>query len=206
MTERTLVLGLDFETTGLPKYGKENPADGADQPRACAVAAALHAPDGTQVKLLDTLIKPDGWTISAELTAIHGLTTEMCEAGGRPGAEVWAELESMMEQAAIIVGHNISFDLKIQRGEFRRCGRPDHYGEVATFCTMWECRKARGLKKPPKLVEAVQLVLGREMPSAHSALHDMRHAIEIYFTIKGECPAPVAKLPWKRDFSEVVNG
>jgi DNA polymerase-3 subunit epsilon len=196
------VMGLDVETTGLPEFGRDHPADGPGQPRVCSIAAGLYdeAPD-KPLRLLDTLIVPDGWNIGEDTRAIHGLTDERCAAEGRAIADVLAEVNAMMDEADMIVGHNVSFDLKLLRGELRRAGHYDRYGEHPYFCTMWLTKKAFGLKKTPKLTEAVQLALGVDHPSAHRALTDMMASVGIYFAIRDKVDAPKAKFPWIRDKS-----
>ena len=60
---------------------------------------------------LETLIKPDGWSIPPELTAtVHGITDEMCEDYGMPLVEAVTDLARMIDHADVIVGYNIEFD------------------------------------------------------------------------------------------------
>lgn len=195
-TKLYLAMCLDTESNGLPQYGKDNPADGADQPRICGLAVALFGETiNDVVEQFDCLIKPDGWTIGEDTTAIHGLTDAVCEAEGVPIASALNVINQMMDRADVIVGHNIAHDLKLLRGEFRRAGLPDRYGEVATFCTMWSGRKALGLKKIPNLSEALMAATGAVHEEAHRAKPDMLASAQVYFAVRERLPVPVPKLP-----------
>jgi DNA polymerase-3 subunit epsilon len=98
--------------------------------------------------------------------------------------------------ARLIVGHNVSFDLRIMRIALLRAGytkdrldalKPD------TFCTMnaappmlnlppTEKMKAAGFTKPkpPKLEECISHFFGEKLEGAHDALVDVRASLRVY--------------------------
>jgi DNA polymerase-3 subunit epsilon len=189
------LLFIDTETTGLPDFKK--PADDPSQPRVCSFAALVTDNTGTVINGFASLIKPDNWpAIDPKAFETHGLTLEHCDRYGVPAAIVFAVAEKMMGAADRRIGHNISFDLKILRGELRRAGLDDHYDKERDYCTMHKSRDlcqvpptdkmmAAGRKgfKVPSLEEAYQHFFGKPIVNPHTALADVRACMKIYFAI-----------------------
>lgn len=70
-----LALFYDTETTGLPLF--KEPSEHPDQPHIVQLAACLVDLDTRKtIASMDVIVKPNGWTIPAEVSAIHGITTE----------------------------------------------------------------------------------------------------------------------------------
>lgn len=68
-------LFFDTETSGLPRW--KEPSESPDQPHIVQLAAELVDLETREVlESMDVIVKPDGWTISAEMTAIHSITQE----------------------------------------------------------------------------------------------------------------------------------
>lgn len=188
------VLFFDTETTGLPDW--RAPSDAPQQPYIVQVAAMLNNEERKPMRRILSLIKPDGWIITDELTKIHGITTEMCEAEGRPLSGVLRELLDMMAEADVIVGHNVSFDMRMVRIATKRARI--EVPEYQTFCTMKKSADivnmaptfnmvAAGLDKPkpPKLTEAYQHFFN-ETFEAHNAMYDMEACARIYYHLKDQ--------------------
>lgn len=57
-----MIIFYDTETTGLPLW--REPSEHPDQPHIVEIAS------------MNALIRPDGWTISPEAAAIHGISQE----------------------------------------------------------------------------------------------------------------------------------
>ena len=195
---------FDVETTtGVPNF--KLPADHPDQPYICEVAALLMDGPGSVIGELDTLIKPDGWLIDPETEGIHGISAEMCETRGRPIDEVLVDLTRLIDQADVIAGYSVDFDLKMFRGACRRAGMDDRYAVVKDkrFDVMRACkplckipptprmRQKKGFKMP-KLVEAVEILLKRDHKGAHRAMADCRATAELYWYVNGEAIMKVA--------------
>lgn len=187
------ILFYDTETSGLPRW--DLPADDPTQPRCVDLAGILcKISDGTEIARFESLVKPDGWEIDEATAKIHGITTEIALAEGRPILEVLDEFDELVRQAGTMAAFNLRFDEKILRGERRRAGRPDGFGTVPVFCCMKAAmplckipatKKMRGAGmggfKTPNLGEAVNILLGREHLNAHRAMADTIAAKEIYF-------------------------
>lgn len=191
-----MILVFDTETTGLPDF-KARSAD-PGQPHLVQLAMVMHYDDGTEQSVLNQIIKPDGWTISAENAAIHGITHERAMDEGIAEVEAVGTFIMQQGRADLRVAHNEQFDRRIlriamTRGLFARDfieaieGRP-------SYCT---CNAAKPIlslpptdkmlaagftkPKPPKLEECMRHFFSEELPGAHDALIDVRACARIYF-------------------------
>lgn len=186
-----LLLFMDVETTGLFDYSK--PADAPGQPRIAEICGIMTDASGEPVEQLNVLIRPDGWTMSPEITAINGLTTEICAERGVPIREPLEWMAGRMVMAQKILAFGVNFDLKCLRGEFRRAGMDDLYplGEARKVDIQQMARKVTALpkNKTPKLIEAVDIILREKLEGAHGALEDTTAAMRIYFALIGNAPA-----------------
>ena len=184
MTDETYVV-VDTETSGLFDYTK--PADADGQPRMAAFAMLLLAPDFSVANEQSFLVKPDGWEMNATATAIHGLTQEKLLAEGVAVADVLAKYVEALKSNFVVVGYNVSYDLKVLRGELRRAALPDMFETTRSIDCMRPltdiCKipKAKGNGfKLPKLKEAYQSIFTKELVGAHGALADARACAEIF--------------------------
>lgn len=189
-----MIIFFDTETTGIPRW--DLPADDPSQPRIVDIGAILCEQDGTEVDRFESIVKPDGWTVAEGAAKVHGITTEIALEQGRPIAEVLDGFDGLQNRATLIAAFNIRFDDKLLRGERRRLGRPDGFGTVPVFCCMKGatpiCKmpgtakmKAAGFNKfkPPKLTEAVEILLKRKHEGAHRALADAIATKDLYFAM-----------------------
>ena len=190
---------FDIETTGLFKFGADNPADGPEQPRICSVAAILLDELGHELDRFEHKVKPIDWNDYVldncmEAFKINGHTFEDLWENGLPIDQVLDEWMGMFGRCDHICSYGITFDTKGIRAELRRAGRPEIYGEKKVFCLQRPCsdicqlpatekmvRSGRGKwNKTPKLEEAVSIILGRTMTNAHDAMADTEAAADLY--------------------------
>jgi DNA polymerase III epsilon subunit-like protein len=140
---------IDCETTGL---FRDAPADAEGQPRLASLAMITVNPRLEVEAEYHALVRPDGWQMPDDISAINGLTTEMLIAGGVPVRNVLDEyFRSIVIEERTVVGHNVAFDLKQMRGELRRAGMDDLRRQTESICTMHGMRgyvppKARSLR------------------------------------------------------------
>ncbi|PWR73944.1 hypothetical protein DK846_01910 [Methanospirillum lacunae] len=66
------------------------------------------------------MIKPDGFIIPEESAKIHGITTEVAINEGEDLSKVLSDFFSDMEDADLLVGHNLQYDRKIIKRECLR--------------------------------------------------------------------------------------
>ena len=175
----------DTETTGLHNFSL--PADADGQPRLASLALLTLGADLSIADEQSFLIKPEGWEMNPETAKIHGLTQEKLLAEGAPIADALAKYATALEAGHVIVGYNVSYDLKVMRGELRRAGLPDRFETTRSIDCMRPltdvCRipKAKGNGyKLPKLKEAYASIFKKELEGAHGALADARACAEIF--------------------------
>ena len=131
-----MILVLDTETTGLPANYRAPVSDLENWPRAVQIAWATYENDGTFVGMNNYIIRPDGYEIPADSTAIHGITNERALADGFSINSVLVDLAEYIEHADYIVAHNIDFDASIIGAEFIRAGMDNAIEFAPMICTM----------------------------------------------------------------------
>ena len=179
-------LVFDTETTGLPLW--REPSDNPGQPHIVDLSAELWDGD-VLIENLDCVINP-GVPIPPEMTAIHGITDEMA-AQGMSKSDAVSAFMKMVAKADVIVGHNVSFDIRMMRIEAARVLGEKWEPVQPTFCTMRKstnhCKiiseRARHPEdwKWPKLGEAMKHFFDEDFADAHRAKPDCEAARRIYF-------------------------
>lgn len=190
-----MILAFDTETTGLPDW--QAPSDAPHQPHLVQLAMILMDEDFRERSSVSVIIRPEGWTIPAEVAAIHGITTELADRCGIPEkAAVSLYIGLLYGTGARAVAHNIGFDLRIMRIAMIRAGltREKIDGRtVEQFCTLKASTHVVNLPptekmvragfikpKPPKLEECVAHFFGEKLEGAHDALVDVRACVRVY--------------------------
>lgn len=189
---------FDTETTGVPNF--KLAADDPTNPRMASLAAILTDEAGNEVDSFYHLVKPEGWSehvLDPEnhmgAFRVNGLSMERLWDEGRPLVEVLEAYDAFVDECALIAAYGVHFDQKIVRGEQRRAGRNDRYGERPTFCVQQAATPIcqipptakmmaanRYHNKTPNLGEAVEIILGEQIADAHDALADTRYTQRIY--------------------------
>jgi len=186
-----VLLFLDTETTGLPRYSAADPTD--KWPRVVQLAWALYDNDGNCECLNSFIIYPTDFSIPSDSARIHGITTERAKAEGVSLHKVLPQFNYDVERATTVIAHNLAFDLPIVHTEFTRCRLATNLLEKEQFCTMkpreivaW-CKipKASGNGyKWPKLNELHLQLFGTEFAGSHDAGADVKACARCYFELK----------------------
>lgn len=200
------ILIIDTETNGL--FDFKQPADAPGQPRL-AHLAMIHADlDGDVLWREDFYIRPDGWSMTAEASAINGLTDEFLIANGVPVAAALESYAAAIQSGSVVVAFNAQYDTKVMRGEFRRLGWPDLFEQTPNICVMRPmtalCRipnPNRGGLKFPNLTEALEH-FGHAFDGAHRALNDAEGARIIYRELKARDLLPEARVHYAKEKPE----
>lgn len=195
-------LYYDTETTGLPDW--RAPSEAPHQPHITQIAAIILDEDGVEIGCVNTLIKPDGWTIPDDVAELTGITTGRAEAEGIPIADAVDLFLILATNAELRIAHNEPFDARMMRIELMRLelaghlpvGTADEFKAGATFCTMRAAQPIVNLPptekmlragfnnpKQPKLIEAHQFFFGEGFDGAHNALNDVRACIRVHWAI-----------------------
>lgn len=193
-----MILAFDSETSGMPDFNRQ--AEDPSQPHIVQLGAILFDSNRRVVSELNLLVRPDGWTISPETTAIHGITQEAAMKYGIKLERVIKLFIDLADRAELLVAHNYSFDEKMVRRELHHLTLPSLAEAMRArpnYCTMkssTDILKIPGLcgYKWPKLQEAHVHFLGREFDGAHDAMADVRACAAVYFAMN---PLPAAPAP-----------
>lgn len=186
------VLIFDSETTGLPQWS--SPSDHPDQPHVLDLAADLWDTDtGEKIGSLDCLID-NGIDVPADMTAIHGITRDMCEAEGISPLAAHEQFTDLVRQADMLGGHNVSFDIRMMRIHAARVTGEKWDNLLPTFCTMRKSTNiCRILKEKPRfsedwkwptLTEAMRHFFDEDHGDAHRARPDTDAASRIFFHLR----------------------
>lgn len=186
---------IDTETTGfpqrvpnsrvLPSYEKTHMYESA---RIVSIAWIVLAPDFEVIDEHYHIIKPDGFLIPADSTAIHGITTENAEENGITINEMLTKLSATFKKyidLQCLVAHNLEFDYAVLMSEVYRASPKhqliDEINFLYQFCTMKETCHYFPRRKYPKLAELFAYCFpGETIKNAHNALHDTRNCAKCF--------------------------
>jgi DNA polymerase-3 subunit epsilon len=177
-------LSFDTETTGI------------DRPMLVEVGAVLME-DTRERASVSLLVRPDGWIVPPQATAVHGVSHSAAVALGVPLVVAVAALTNLWANADFRVAHNLEFDEKVVAAACGRLGRTSSLPTPPGRCTMTMAAPILALPptermiaagrgdqpKNPSLAECYRHFFGEEPPDAHSALADARAAARVYLAI-----------------------
>lgn len=147
---------VDVETTGLA------PDKGA---RVCEVAL-LRSEGEREVARFESLVHPQQ-PIPPEVIRVHGITDAMV-AGAPAFAALLPDIRDLL-QGAVVVGHNVHFDLRFLRHEWRVAG--ESLPECAAVDTLALARTYFDF--PQNGLGAIAAALGIAHTAAHRAMGDV---------------------------------
>lgn len=182
-----MLLVFDTETTGY----KGGPPP--HQTFIIQAGQAIFTPEGSNTHRSvflrrDVIIPP-------ESTAIHGITTSLCNQAGFPISWLWPIFKGLADTCDTFVGYNIQFDIKMWRTEAERLGTSFVFNstiiDLMPICTPickipFPNSSKPGNYKWPTLTEAATEILGKAPSAAHDALADVHTTSKLYFTLKAQ--------------------
>jgi DNA polymerase III epsilon subunit-like protein len=186
-----MLLFIDTETTGLPRYSSTDPTE--KWPRVVQLAWSLYDTEGNQVSRESYIIYPTDFSIPMDSARIHGITTERAKAEGTSLHKVLPKFNADVEKATTVVAHNLDFDMPIVHTEFIRCRLETKFTEKERFCTMktpkiiqWcNIPKASGYgRKWPTLTELHLQLFQEEFTGSHNAGADVEACARCYFELR----------------------
>jgi len=186
-----MLLFLDTETTGLPKFTEIDPVE--KWPRVVQLAWSLYSSDGERESRNSFIIYPTDFSIPMDSARIHGITTERAKAEGVSLYKVLPQFNADVERAETVIAHNLDFDLPIVTTEFLRCSLKSGLGGKQYFCTMktpqivslckLPSKSGRGYKWPT-LNELHLQLFQEEFADSHNAGADVEACARCYFELK----------------------
>lgn len=177
------ILFFDTETTGLPAKGADWAADYMAFPRICQLSWIYNGREENHI------IYPDGWEIPAELSELHGITTQRAYVEGEPFGQVVLKFMEDCAEARLICGHNIYFDVSMIKSELMRYGLYEELGaedalhkgkriDTMRASMKWvDARRQNGALKFPNLTELYSRCFPGESFPAHDAICDVRAVV-----------------------------
>lgn len=194
---------LDTETNGLFDFSK--PGDAPGQPRLAELGFVYLNSALEEIGHYRALIRPDGWEMTAETTAINGLTTAKLLAEGIPVAEALAVYTQAIDYGAVVVCYGAQYDTKVMRAELRRAGLDDRFESTPNICIMrplagFKIPKASGKKGFPQLSDAYRHFFKEEFDGRHTALGDARAKVRLFRKMMElkVCPEPAVHFAKKK--------
>ncbi len=184
-----MYLFFDTETTGLPRNWKAPVTKLDNWPRLVQLAFLYYDNYGNKISEGDFIIKPEGFTIPANASRIHGISTAKALREGHSILSVLQEFNSLIDQASYLVAHNMSFDEKIVGSEFLRNGMKNSIPTKNKICTMERSTNFCTIDGPygykwPKLSELHYKLFRTGFEEAHNALVDITATAKCFWELK----------------------
>ena len=163
---------LDFETTGLS----------VTKDRAVEVAVVRREPDGS-IRKWASLLNPQR-TIPLKTQLIHGINNDMVKSA--PSFAEIADRLSAMLDGAVLIAHNLKFDLEFLEKEYATAGKelPVLAGKLDTL------RISRHIFHFPRnTLTALCKRFGFQHHNAHRALNDAHNTMQIFLNMLEHLPS-----------------
>jgi DNA polymerase III subunit alpha len=214
-----MYLIFDTETTGVPHNKTAPITDLENWPRLVQLAWQLHDKNGKLLNRNNLIVKPEGFDIPYKAEQIHGVSTKRAMEEGHDLSEVLGLLVQDLAKTAMLVGHNIEFDINIIGAEFiRKNFAPEQLINLAKVDTGLVSTEFCGLTggiggrlKMPRLVELHEKLFGKDFGDAHDAAYDVAATARCYFGLlkKNVCNpfdvTPVAEIEYEEPNLEAAN-
>jgi DNA polymerase III subunit epsilon len=185
---------LDLENSGLFLFnevidGKKVsvPADDPRQPRLAELGIIFTDSAFRYEREYTSLVKRDGWSMTAGATEVNGITDERLDREGRPLAEVLqVYTNGILGEGRHVITYHAQNDTKQLRGELRRVGMDDLFEVTLNTCAMRSVQGAKlGIKKLngkggyPRLVDVCAHFGLPQEPEPHSAINGCRALLPV---------------------------
>lgn len=184
----SLICVIDTETTGkdIPLFHVSN-SEKWEVIRIVQFAYELYRMDGTLVEQKCMMIQPDGFTISDEVIAIHGISNERAAKEGLPIQSMFDALSDILSRTSILVAHNMEYDSNVILSEMYRYHQESliaQWNMTEKDCTMLMGKRL--VKRWAKL-SALAEVCSIPVPSGlHQADVDTHLCAQVYFYLRNK--------------------
>ena len=189
------ILFFDTETDGLPSdycYSAHCAPD--NWPHIVQLAWIVTDDEGNELSSGNKIIRPEGFVIPPEATAIHGISQQRALAEGEPRQKVMKKFLRILSNTYLNVAHNLWFDANVIAADMNRCGMNDDILFSSGFCTMEGTTELCRLPfatdvhpeaeyKWPKLTELHEFLFGNSFSGAHDAVNDVRATARCFWEL-----------------------
>lgn len=180
---------FDTETTGLPKNSKIDAMnEEGNWPDIVSLSYMVYdMSDGKKlIKKIDNIVKPEDWTIPEESVKFHNITQEYAMEHGAPLYDVLANFMYEIEDATIIIAHNLHFDKNVVFNalHWRLDVDPRYiWPDNADFCSFEQYKKEVGhMRKKLNLNAMYEDTFQKPAPkNAHNSMRDVEVLDEIFW-------------------------
>jgi len=184
---KNLYLFFDTETTGLPQNYNASHEDLDNWPRIVQLAWVVTDERQEVLEKQSLIIRPDGFTIPAAASAVHGIDDAKANELGIPLVEALSTFnQSLIQNNPTLVAHNIHFDINVMGAEFLRANFITKFMDLPRICTMKSSIEFCGLanRKFPKLAELYRQLFNSDFENAHDALADVLACCRCFFALR----------------------
>lgn len=183
-----MYLFFDIETTGLPKVRDASITNLNNWPRMVQLAWLRYDENQNLIFEANYIIKPEGFTIPADASKVHGITTEKALESGVHLETALQEFSEVISKSEIIIAHNMDFEEKIVGAEFLRSGVKSVLFDKQRFCTMKTTTELCQITGPygykwPKLSELYYHLFKKDFEDAHDAAVDVKACVGCFFEL-----------------------
>ncbi len=194
------LLFIDTETSDKPRKWRASTENTDKWPYILQVSWTIYRKTGEHVLTRDFYINPGEIEIHEDALQIHGITLEFLQKNGRKRATVLEFLSDDLKQyKPLIIGHFVSFDLKMLEVGFNRVKIPNNFTSLPKFCTMMNTSKPMSHERMLRLNELYQSLFNKEFDNPHNAKMDAIATKDCFFELlkRGEIDAKVIKRQQK---------
>lgn len=181
---RDHILFVDTETSGLPKDWNSSRLD--QWPYIIQVAWSIYTKEGLLIKSENHYIKDENIVIDPASKKVHGITEEILSEKGKKRVKVLKKIhKDIKHYNPLVVGHWVSFDVKMLSVGFRRAGMGNILEDVPLYCTMLSnSHYVRfATNNYPKLDELYHKLFNASMEGQHNALADVNATAACFFEL-----------------------
>ena len=189
-------LFFDTETNGLPYNYKAGIENTSNWPRLLQIGWIMTDERGNVLKSCTKWIFPNGFSVDSEVTKLTGITTDKLLFEGERISSVLNDFLQDIENAEVLVGHNVEYDIMVVGCELYRDGQPmqgqalTRHPHICTmkqtvdFCAIPSTNSYYSDYKYPKLTELYTKLFGHAFSGAHDAMADIKATKECFFELK----------------------
>lgn len=184
------VLVFDTETTGLPNGYNPSITETQNWPHIVQISFILYDDETNKIiDIQDHIIKIDEKIeISEGSVKIHGITRFKCNKKGIPITEALDLFNNAIQNADLVVGHNVSFDKRMIMVECIRQKKSQYFTRFGVrkpeYCTMKMTTELCGIEKInmttgekyfkyPNLSELHEKLFGNKPKGTHDSMGDI---------------------------------
>ncbi len=180
---------FDTSANGKPRNWQRPVDDVFNWPRMIHIAWEMYDNEQKLIKKEDYIIRPQGFVITDETAAKHGVTQEAAEKEGNDIRDVLHKFSADIDEADIILSHNLRFNENVAGAEFIRAGIRHNLHYSDKYCMMEEgtyfCQipGTRGRYKWPTLTELFQKLFKGKYAGAGNATNDVLATSACFFRL-----------------------